>query len=79
MSQVAEILVVLWEWGPNTKFAGGRFWAAHNVEIDGRIADWPQEGLIPLGAATVSVTEGEGLDLLSRTAERTRALRHERG
>lgn len=64
----ADIIVVLWEWGPETKFAGGRFWAAHGTESDGRLRDWPKEGLIARGAAKVAVAEGEGLDLLEGAA-----------
>ncbi len=74
-----KLLIVHWEWGPETKHAGGRFWAAHNIDIDGRIADWPNEGLIPIGASEVTVIDGDGLDLLRPTAERTEALRKERG
>lgn len=64
------VLVVLWMWPPESKHAGGRFWAAHNIENDGRLADWPTAplGLIPLGAAKVMVTEGEGLDLIEPAA-----------
>ena len=58
---MTEILVVLWQWGPNNKYAGSRFWAAHSTNIDGRIADWPQEDLIPLGAATASEQRAKGL------------------
>lgn len=63
-----DIIVVLWEWGPETKFAGGRFWAAHGTTNDGRLRDWPAEGLIARGAAKVTVVEGEGLDLLEDAA-----------
>ena len=49
-----------------------RFWAAHNIDIDGRIADWPNEGLIPIGASEVTVIDGDGLDLLRPTVERTK-------
>lgn len=69
------VLVVHWEWGPNTKFSGGRFWSAHGTDIDGRISDWPSEGLVPIGATEVIVADGEGLDLLRPIAERTRATR----
>lgn len=75
----AKLLVVHWEWGPNSKHAGGRFWAAHNTDIDGRILDWPKENLIALGASEVMVTDGEGLGLLRPIAERTEALNKERG
>jgi hypothetical protein len=74
-----KLLIVHWEWSPETKHAGGRFWAAHSIDIDGRIADWPNEGLIPLGASEVTVIDGAGLDLLRPTAERTEAQRKERG
>lgn len=73
------LLVVLWQWGPNSKHAGARFWAAHGTDVDGRILDWPKEDLIPLGASEVSVTDGEGLHLLRPIAERTEALNKERG
>ena len=57
------VIAVLWEWtdGP---YKGSRFWGCHNVETDGRLRDWPQQGLRPLGAATVTVVEGQGLDLI---------------
>jgi hypothetical protein len=32
---------------------------------DGRIRDWPAQGLTPIGAAKVEVSQGEGLDLLA--------------
>jgi hypothetical protein len=63
-----DVLVVQWEWTEETKFAGGRFWGAHALENDGRIRDWPKTGLRPLGAARVTVIEGEGLDLLTGAA-----------
>jgi hypothetical protein len=74
-----DILVVLWQWGPESKYAGGRFWAAHNTDIDGKVADWPRDHLIPLGAAQVTVVEGAGLDLLPPIADRTIALGKEKG
>ena len=74
-----KLLVVKWKWGPKSKFAGSTFWAAHSTGIDGRIADWPNEDLIPLGASEVTVTDGVGLDLLIPIAERTNKLRKERG
>jgi len=74
-----KLLIVHWKWGPETKYAGSEFWAAHNIDIDGRIADWPNEGLIPLGASEVTVIDGAGLDLLRLTSERTEAQRKERG
>lgn len=64
MSDTADILVVYWEWSEG-EHKGARFWAAHNTENDGRLRDWPTIGLRPLGAAMVSVAEGQGLDLLS--------------
>lgn len=70
-----DILVVLWQWGPTSKYAGGRFWAAHGTDIDGRIADWPAQDLIPLGAAKVAVKEGDGLDLLLPIKKKTEAWR----
>lgn len=60
-----DVLAVLWEWGPETDHAGSRFWGCHSISGDGRIDSWPSIGLIPVGAARVTVTEGEGLDLLS--------------
>ncbi|UDF29810.1 UNVERIFIED_ORG: hypothetical protein LHK14_00360 [Roseateles sp. XES5] len=63
-----ELLVVYWEWTEETKHAGHRFWAAHATENDGRLRDWPQTGLRPLGASKVTVTVGEGLDLLASAA-----------
>ncbi len=65
-----DIIVVLWEWGPESKHAGARFWAAHGIENDGRLRDWPQHHLIARGAAKVTVLEGEGLDLLPEAAAR---------
>lgn len=59
-----ELLIVYWEWTEESPHHGSRFWGAHAVQNDGRIADWPKIGLRPLGAAKVIVTEGEGLDLL---------------
>lgn len=66
-----KCVVIHWEWGPTTKFAGGTFWAVHGTDTDGRILDWPKEGLIPLGASEVEVVDGKGLDLLAPIAERT--------
>jgi hypothetical protein len=62
-----EILVVYWEYsdGPHK---GARWWAAHSVGNYGRCADWPARDLRPLGAATVHVTEGVGLDLVAKAA-----------
>lgn len=74
-----RLLAVHWEWGPTTKHVGNKFWALHATDVDGRILDWPKEDLIPLGAAEVSVIDGEGLDLLRPIAERTEALNKERG
>lgn len=68
-----KILVVQWEWGPKSKHAGSRFWAAHGTDTDGRILDWPKEDLIPIGASEIVVTEGQGLDLLVPIAARTEA------
>jgi hypothetical protein len=74
-----KLLVVHWQWGPNSKHAGASFWSAHNTDIDGRIVDWPTEDLIPLGASEVTITDGVGLHLMQPIAERTVALRVERG
>jgi hypothetical protein len=65
-----ELLAVYWEWKEGTPHAGARFWALHNVSTlseptaDGRLRDWPKEGFRALGAAKVTVIEGEGLDLI---------------
>lgn len=61
------VVVVYWEWGPGPH-EGARFWGAHNVTNDGRIRDWPAQGLKPLGAAKVSVAIGEGLELIETAA-----------
>ena len=60
---VAEIIIVHWVYndGPHK---GASFWAAHGVENDGRLRDWPTMNMSPLGAAKVTVTDGRGLDLL---------------
>lgn len=68
MSDPQEILVIQWEWMEKTKYAGSRFWGAHSVENDGRVADWPKMGMRPIGAAKVLVQEGQGLDLLAKSA-----------
>jgi hypothetical protein len=54
-----------------------RFWGCHNTDLDGRILDWPNEGLIPIAATAVdaAIEEGVGLDLMTPIAERTRAHR----
>lgn len=57
------LLAVYWEWEA-APHRGARFWACHAVEGDGRVHDWPAIGLRPLAAATVILSEGEGLDLL---------------
>lgn len=59
----STMLVVLWEYsdGPHK---GARFWACHGMETDGRLRDWPKMNMAHLGAASVEVVEGEGLDLL---------------
>lgn len=64
MAAAQELIVVYWEWTAETKHAGARFWGCHARDNDARIRDWPKIGLQPLGAATVTVREGEGLDLL---------------
>lgn len=64
------LLVIYWEWieGPHT---GARFWAAHHVDgRDGRLNDWPDKGMRPIGAAEVTVSEGEGFELLRATERR---------
>jgi hypothetical protein len=62
---VKTLLAVLWEWTDESPHAGARFWACHSLENDGRLRDWPANGMRPLGAARVTVTEGEGLDLIA--------------
>lgn len=71
----STILVIHWELGPESKHAGARFWGAHSLEVDGRVADWPKEGLIAIGASAVTVVDGEGLELLTPVANRTEGLR----
>ncbi|SDI96616.1 hypothetical protein [Salipiger marinus] len=61
-----EVLAVLWEW-TDSEFAGSRYWGCHSAGGDGRIQQWQQIGARPLGAAVVTVTEGEGLHLLTTT------------
>lgn len=68
-----QVLVIYWEWTDDTPHAGARFWGAHSVDRDGRIADWPKIGLRPIGAATVTVTEGVGLELLDSSNATARA------
>jgi hypothetical protein len=58
------VLAVLWEWGPGTGHEGARFWGCHDPEKDGRYREWRKMGLKALGASKVTVTEGEGLDLI---------------
>lgn len=59
----STVLAVLWKYsdGPHK---GARFWACHGMETDGRLRDWPKMNMVALGAASVEVMEGEGLDLL---------------
>jgi hypothetical protein len=59
-----ELLVVYWEWEDGTPHAGSRFWGCHAVENDGRLRDWPKQGMRSIAAAKVTVIEGEGLDLI---------------
>jgi hypothetical protein len=59
-----EVLVVLWRWTEPSPHAGGRFWAAHGIDNDGRLRDWPKMHMEALGAVRARVVEGEGLDLL---------------
>lgn len=63
-----EVVAILWEWTEGAH-KGARFYGCHGVENDGRIRDWPAIGLKPLGAARVTVNEGEGLDLLPTIAK----------
>lgn len=64
---MADLLCVYWEWvdGPHK---GARFWGCHAVENDGRLRDWPAQGLRAIGASRTTVTEGDGLDLLPDAA-----------
>lgn len=64
MSAPVELLAVYWEWAEGAH-QGARFWGCHDAQNDARIRDWPALGLKPIGAATVIVAEGQGLDLLS--------------
>jgi hypothetical protein len=64
----STVLAVLWEWGPGTKHEGARFWGCHGKEKDGRYSEWPKMGLRALGVSMVTVTEGEGLDLIPTPA-----------
>ena len=63
-SDVQDVLAVCWEWIEGHEFAGSRFWGCHDLERDGRLRDWPKHGMRPIGAARVTVTVGEGLDLI---------------
>jgi hypothetical protein len=65
----AAVIAVLWEWadGPHK---GARFWGCHGLENDGRLRDWPAQGLRPLGAARVTVVEGVGFELIRPTEQR---------
>ena len=60
-----NLIVILWRWRDGTAHAGGRFWAVHDPEADGRVESW-MPSTEPLGAAIVTVHEGEGLELLNR-------------
>lgn len=64
------LLAVLWIWtdGPHK---GARFWGCHSIENDGRLRDWPSLSLRALGAARVTVVEGEGLELLEPAAAKS--------
>lgn len=70
VGKTETLIAVYWEWDETTPHAGARFWALHatpdlkEVGADGRLRDWPAMGLKALGAAKVTVVEGEGLDLL---------------
>lgn len=76
MSEREQKLLVHWQWAEGTKHAGTTFWSCHSAERDGRLADWPNEGFIPLAAVAVDAPAvGQGLDLIERTAARTRAAR----
>lgn len=63
MTAARPVIAILWEWTEG-KHKGARFWGCHSIENDGRVRDWPSMGLRPLGAARVTVIEGEGLELL---------------
>lgn len=64
-----EVLAVLWEYTEDHECAGSRFWGCHSVGGDGRTRDWPTQGMRALGAARITVTEGEGLDLLHNVSD----------
>lgn len=63
------LLAVYWEWAEGSH-KGARFWALHNLSTlgeptaDGRLRDWPRQGFLALGAAKVTIVEGEGLELI---------------
>ena len=63
--ETTEVFIIHWEYvdGPHK---GARFWAAHNVENDGRLRDWPKMDMRPLGEARVLVRDGVGLNLLPK-------------
>lgn len=65
MSAAQEVVVIYWEWTETTPHCGARFWGCHARESDGRIRDWPKLGLRPLAAATVTISEGDGLELVA--------------
>lgn len=70
MATTKTLLAVYWEWDETSPHAGARFWALHTspdlkeTRADGCLRDWPALGLRALGAAEVTVVEGEGLDLI---------------
>lgn len=65
MSDRHEVVAILWEW-TDGKHKGSRFWGCHGVTEDGRVQDWPKIGLRPIGASTVTVIEGDGMELLKQ-------------
>lgn len=69
VTPVMEILVVHWIWtdGPHKDAS---FWAAHSTGNDGRLRDWPKHNMAPLGAAKITIIDGEGLDLIPPAAAR---------
>lgn len=69
MLHTETVIAILWEWKEGTPHAGSRFWGCHGTTSDGRIKDWPKIGLRALGAAKVTVVEGDGLDLLRPAIE----------
>lgn len=66
------MVAILWEWTDGAH-KGARFYGCHGVENDGRIRDWPKLGLRPLGAVKVSLSEGDGMDLIEASRAKSPA------